>query len=238
MSIFRKESSEKLVLLFGQSGSGKSTICAVMSLFFHELEGVVPEIGAVSNPEGARLLRTWVRELRVGKFPKRTDAGTFTSITVGFRKIGSHEGLRFVLLEIAGEDVIVLDPLHVSHLARPELLDEWVESASAIVLVASTQAFADDRYILLGFCEYLHERGLIKPLCLVISEWDRVSSSGQTVLEYARENYGEVTRYVADAAGELLAFSVGTVDLSSNRIDSVDFSSGTMALVEWLMNTP
>ena len=130
----------------------------------------------------------------------------------------------------------MLDPLHDGHLRRSERLDEWLEVADAIVLVASTDPLEDDRYILQAFSEYLQSAESGVPVCLLVSEWDRVASSGISVLEYAKDNYGEVARHVAACGGHLMSFSVGEVESTTNRIVSIDESAGVKELVEWLMN--
>jgi energy-coupling factor transporter ATP-binding protein EcfA2 len=226
----------KTVFMFGQSGSGKSTICASVALAFHSLKGIVPLVHSVANRDGASLIRQWISRLRKGEFPARTETQTFLDFTIGFQVINSEQRLEIRFLEVAGERVIQLDPLHDRYSVRDDRLDDFLQQADGVILVASTDPLENDRFILQGFAEHLLEKEVALPVCLVVSEWDRVSGTGVGLIEYVNANYSEVARHVAHRGGDLLSFSVGEVSGDDNRIEKFSLNDGTADLIDWINN--
>lgn len=228
------------IFLFGQSGVGKSTISACICYFFHEAKGLSPRYN-IKNRDGSRLALAWVKQLRNHQFPFKTDTGLFQRVDVGFVDRRSGDEVPISFYEVAGENVVMLDPLHYEHESRPTQLDDWLERADTILIIGSCLPQEDDRFVMQMFIEYLRYRDVRIPVAFVISEWDRVSP-GTHALDFAREHYSEVLKGLAEFSRrgiptEVLTFSVGEVRQIAGvaEIVRVSFSAGTESLVRWLV---
>jgi energy-coupling factor transporter ATP-binding protein EcfA2 len=234
MWLQRPKNDSQTIFIFGKSGAGKSTICACLTLFFCEAKGFVPIIRTVDNPIGAKVSRIWRRCLRERRFPPATEPLTFSEVLVGFRDLNGGSGMSFRFLEVAGEDVVKLDPVHPEHRERAARLNDWMDEADAFLVVASGEASdADERYILEGFLDLLGEDDG-RPVCLLLAEWDRVGLAAGDAVEFAKVHYGEAARIIGDRGGGLIPFSVGEVSTDGRSIEHLDFEEGTAQLVDWL----
>jgi hypothetical protein len=227
------------IFLFGEVGTGKSTICAAIALYFHETKGLTPRINAVENPSGTRYLQDWVRQLRKGNFPGKTDTRIFARIDVGFVDRHKQERVGFTFFEVSGENLRLMDPTDLEHESRNNQLDLWLEESDTILVVGSALPEDGHRYTLQNFLEYLEYKKIHKPTCLVISEWDKLAESERRVpVEVARRLYSEAAKLLADrgSLSNIIPFSIGNVE-GENSIAKVDFNTGTTQLIKWILDS-
>lgn len=225
------------IFLFGQSGSGKSTVAALVALYFFDKEGFVPRVNP-KNPIGARyLFEEWITRLRSGYFPRFTDE-KIRRIDVGYeqKRTGKRRGLTF--FEIAGEKVRSIDPSRKDHSDLDPEVIRCLDEASIILIVGSTEPEVGDRFLLHMFLEVLAAREDMfgVPVGFIVTKWDRVDKS-LSPQAFVKDNYSEALGVLSSAFpnSELFVFSAGTVEISGSdaRVE-VDFSAGTERLVEWI----
>jgi len=224
------------IFLFGEVGTGKSTICAAISLYFHEMRGLTPRVNAIGNPEGTLYLQDWIRSLRKGRFPSKTGGRVFTRVDVGFLDRNRGEELWLTFFEVSGENLRFLDPTNFNHVTRDKKIDEWLEEADAILLIGSAVPGEHDRYLLQNFLEYIDYRGIDTPIALVISEWDKHKHSEKTLAEVALRLYGEAAKLLTGRLSSIIPFSIGNVQ-NDDAIESIDFNAGTHQLISWILET-
>jgi hypothetical protein len=226
------------IFLFGEVGAGKSTICAAISLYFHDMRGWTPRLNAIENPQGTRYLQEWIKQLRRGQFPPKTDRGVFTRIDVGFLDRKKREQVGLTFFEVSGENLRPMNPADPDHAKRSDKLDAWLDEADTILLVGSSNPGENDRYAFQNFIEYIDYKKIDKPIALVISEWDKLDdSSRRSPVEVASRLYGEAAKLLADRfPSSIIPFSIGAVQ-NEDTITSLDFNAGTHQLVLWILDT-
>ena len=241
------QSDVSYVMMFGQSKSAKSTVLATMAWFIQSAPGYQPDLNAVGNRESAKTLKVWVRGLENGEFPGKTALTTVQRIDIGFDRSSLGERRGFSFLEIAGENVVRLDPLHDSHELAVDELRPWLNKTEAIVLTASAEPVGgnlyDDCWILQAFLEFVRsDRRLDKlPILLLLTEWDRVAKTYPDWTSFARQHFFPVLKILKArrerALSDVMTFCVGDVEDDRRRIRKLDVEGGVRKLVSWLASS-
>lgn len=226
------------IFLFGEVGTGKSTICAAISLYFFERKGWTPRLNLVENAKGTRYLQDWVKLLRKGQFPPKTDKAAYERIDVGFLDRQNMEQVGFTFFEVSGENLRPLDPTDKEHAKRNVQLDSWLDEADTILLVGSANPRGEhDRYALQNFLEYMLYKKIDKPTALVISEWDKLDAGQRNPIEVASSLYGEASKLLAAMNPScILPFSIGEVR-DESVIVNINYMAGTDQLISWILRT-
>ena len=222
------------IFVFGQTGVGKSTLCAAITYFFHIKKGYIPRVD-LENKDGLRQIRNWVKCLRNRNFPDKTLRGTFLLVNVGFYNVISHNQMGLTFIEVAGEDLRMLDPLDPEYENRPKILDSLLMECDSVILVASVEPLDEnDRYLHQYFLEYLGKLNIKRPICLVLSEWDKLKEKSNFPVKFAEQQYGEALKLLSRFdSPEVICFSIGRVN-DEGKIEEIDFSQGTEDIVNWI----
>jgi len=233
--MFSKQEKHVLCFMFGQPRSGKSTLCAAITLFLMDDDDLVVNTCSVENKRGALVIREWVDLLRAGQFPLKTERDTYINISLRIKN-QRGETLKITFLEVAGGDVTMLDPLNLRHEHRSKDLDTWLHTASAIVFLAPTKPTSGDRFVLQTFSEFLEANGINKPTLLLLTGWDRVKETGIEPGVFVNDNYKEVGKYLKSIGADLQTFSIGKVGPNDESIIEFKPTAGTVQVLKWLLD--
>lgn len=226
------------ILLFGATGAAKSTLCAMICHFFHEAPGYSAHLNSIDNRDSAKLIVEWRKRLLHKRFPEKTSTVTFAAIDIGFTHRSREEQAALRFLEIAGENVIRLSPIHDEHADVDRELETWAREADIILLVGSVHPAEDDRFRMQTFLEYINYNGMTQPTALIITEWDKLPPPPLSVGKVAIQVYPEATRRLRDMpSSEVFSFSVGRVSETGSEavIEDLSFGAGTERIVNWLL---
>jgi signal recognition particle receptor subunit beta len=233
------------LFLYGEVGSGKSTLCATLCLYFMEQKGYSLRVN-FDNISGTLHLYEWLDLLRERKFPSKTPEDTFLSIDVGLENLRNSEKMGLTFFEASGEQTVRIVPTDIRHGQLDDRLESWLSETEAILVLISATPTATARNRMHQFLSYLiHAKRSHIPVAIVISKWDLIPSGGSeeiTPVEFSVSHFPESLRLLKSSCFtggcEIFGFSVGRVQVEEGRggeIVEVDFNAGVRNIAEWII---
>jgi GTPase SAR1 family protein len=118
------------------------------------------------------------------------------------------------MYEIAGEDVIKMDPIHENHTSFPMELKKFLFQSDGIIIMASSQSVrSDEEEILQDFLEYLIRNKLNIPICFILTKYDLVKETYSNHVEASQAIYENIINLLLEyEESEVLPFSIGIVE--------------------------
>ncbi len=222
------------LILFGQSQSGKSTLCAMLASLIRNNPSIMP-VFDLSNKKGTAVLNTWVSSIEAGKFPDKTMLEHAVRAYLGFYINGSTTRLIVEFLEYPGELLDGLNPISDAHDKVPVDLREWCDSSDLCIVAAPVDPNAGEKRNLEMFLEWFL-RVRQRPVCFVITKADKVHVDDLDKIVH--QAFATPIKLIESArsAGllcQVTLFSVGETD-SDGRIKSVRYDRGASEVLSWL----
>lgn len=234
---FKKKKASKF-FLFGHTSAGKSTLISSIYYYLDRSEKYLPRRN-VNNKDGTTLLREWTRRIKEKNFPRPTPSSTFISVDFGYIDLGTREETSVIFYEFAGEDVVKLDPIHPEHEYRDLQLNKWLNDASGIIVIApAVEEFEDTSDSLQDFWEFLNSIEMLdKPICLIISKWDKVEREGLEPVDIAKRLYYPFLKQLKlHSNSDLFKLSVGEISNIDNKIIHFNEDKGVKEIFTWIDN--
>ena len=241
------DSAHNFVLIFGDVGSGKSTVLA--SLISYLYRNFHLTINPVSNKLGVSHMYELLKQVDNGKFPSVTPVGRIFEVDA---YVGDSDGQKYTFVEMSGEDLSFVNPINVpftqlekeyasfSQKYIDELLRSRGSNAIIISLIDSTRVEESTRlnYLFFNYLKSMYDFDMSN-LLLLISKWDLVEQK-LSLRQFFDLNLTQLGRWFQnsiDSKENIKVFSVGTVDTKfehgAPEIIELDYSY-TRELFDWL----
>lgn len=234
----------KNILLYGHTGIGKSTLC--LGLYNYIDKGRRYKIKRnINNKDSINLLQEWERDVAtLKKFPDATK-DTFLPIEIGYeeRNPTFFKKVRGITLyEVAGEDIVKLNPTHEDNEKQNPKLEEWINDSSGIIILAPSTEVPNVKNDMLSisqsiqnFLALLGSNDYNIPICFVITKWDLREPKSITLNELAEEYYRTIVEEILDnKKSNLLSLSIGKIDYENDTLLEVDITQGIEDVFEWI----
>jgi len=247
-SLWEDFSSERnTIFLYGDVGSGKSTVSAIIGLYFMEKPKTIVHIND-NNPYGTKYYyNKWITSLRRKEFPEKTLTDIDIDIDLAIEDQRRVEKICISFFEVSGEKTkkIIKSIINNEEWAIPDIIFTRLSEAKVIlIIIPATQdekkinSYRNDIHLLISYL--ISKKITNTPIGFIITKWDKLENSIITFKDYITNNYGEVLRKLNshDLANitELFSFSVGKVNHNlPEKIESYDYSKGTSKIAEWIL---
>ncbi len=205
---------EKKFFIFGLPKAGKSTVVSSLVRYIINDKEINFRRDPIKNKEGVSVFREWNERYSEKKFPLQTAKNEYSKLHIEYQHKGSEILERILMYEIAGEDVIKMDPIHENHTSFPVELKKFLFQSDGIIIMASSQQVrSDEEEVLQDFLEYLIRKKINIPICFILTKYDLVKDSYKNHVEASHAIYENVINLLSEYENsEVLSFSIGLVD--------------------------
>jgi len=235
------------IFMYGDVGSGKSTISAIIGLYFMEKPKTIVHIND-QNEDGTKYYyNKWITSLRRKEFPEKTLTDIDVDIDLAIEDQRRVEKIGISFFEVSGEKTrnIIKNIINDEQNDLPEIiLDRLKEAKIILIIVPAIQDeneinyYRNDVHLLISYL--IRNKINNTPIAFILSKWDKLESQNISFKDYITINYGEVLKKLNSHDlinnTELFPFSVGKVDPNlPGKILSYDYSKGTSKIAEWIL---
>jgi len=205
---------EKKFFIFGLPKAGKSTVVSSLVRYIMNNKGLNFRRDPIKNKEGVAVFREWNERYSEKKFPLQTPKNEYAKLHIEYQHKGSEILERILMYEIAGEDVIKMDPIHENHTSFPIELKKFLFQSDGIIIMASSQSIqSKEEDILQDFLEYLIRNKINIPICFILTKYDLVKKNYSNHVEASQDIYKNIINLLLEyEESEVLSFSIGIVE--------------------------
>jgi len=233
MTSVQLKQNTNYVFVFGNTGSGKSTLMAALAKFF-SLKTVIQ-----TNPinvDGSGMLYKWISDLSANKFPDRSRVGDIYEIDLGLEFVkGERDLLQITFLEMSGEDLVKID-LRQGSEQLEEKFKRYIENSKMFIVVTDPQRAKEDDILMWQFFNYLSNNGInMSRIGLVVTKWDLADKA--SLKEFVTQNMPQTTNWLHSdniEEGKVFSFTVG--DIQNDSIKTLNLND-CEKIGKWIYQT-
>lgn len=226
----------KNFFIFGLPKAGKSTVVSSLVRYIINDETLDFRRNPIMNKDGVAIFRKWNERYKQKKFPLQTPTNEYVELYIEYQHKGSETIERIVMYEIAGEDVVKMDPLHEKHTQFPEELKKFLFQSDGIIIMASSNPLqSDEEEIVQDFLEYLIRTKLNIPICFLLTQYDLLNGNYTNHVKAARSKYKNIIDLLVKyEQSEVLPFSIGVIgdDKTIRKDESMQYCQDLFKWIE------
>jgi GTPase SAR1 family protein len=231
-----KNPNEKSFFIFGLPKAGKSTVLSALVRYIINNPNLIFRRDPINNTKGMAVFRQWNMAYADQEFPLQTPADEYVKLHIEYQKGNGEPIKRILMYEIAGEDVIKMEPTHQSHENFSLEFKKFLLQSNGIIIIASSLPIRrDEEEVVNDFIEYLLRNNIRIPICFILTKYDLIKNDYIDYIKASHDKYrGAIELLKNYKKSEVFHFSMGNIE--NNKIIKDESSKYISIILKWIEN--